>query len=506
MALSERVKGVALTYVFMFLRNGVAILIIPFVIAKVGISYYGVFSLVASIIGYLLVIELGLSSTSVRFLSKYLEEGDKNKESIFLGKIISLYFVITLVSMMAAFVFYLFIDSVFSSSFAYEELLLLKSLYVVLAVNIAITLLTNSLTGIIISRERFGFLKTLDIFSFLVRTALVLIFLSCDFGVFAIVLIDTLVNLTCGLAKFFYVSRYIDIRIKFWWDGFLLKEIMVYGFFISLNVVVNQINWRVDSFILGAVADSSSVAIYNIGLQFVLAYISVAAAITNVFLPRFVSLVEKGVGSDLLTEHLIKIGKYQFVMLGFFIVSYAALGYQFILLLFGEGFYLSFLSSIIVMVPFTLVLIQGAAGCILQAMNLHKVKSIILLVFAFFNIIISIYLAKKYGVVGVAIGTAVSLVLGDIVVMGFYLHRYVGLNMILFYKKNISVLFVIAFVLISFYWVRPFVDGWISFVAVCISINLVYAFLVWFFVFNSKDKKYLSSIICAIYHRYFKSV
>lgn len=502
MALSERVKGVALTYIFMVLRNGVAILIIPFIIANVGVGHYGVYSLVASIIGYLIVMELGLSNTSVRFLAKFWVSGDREAEAIAFGKITLLYAFVTLLSVLVATLFYGYLDVFFQDSLTPEELLLLKDLYIILVINIAIMLLTNSLTGVIISREKFGFIKLLDIISFCFRTVLIVVLLRMGFGVIAIVMIDTTLNLLSGLAKLTYVVMRIDIRWKFGWDQDLLKQILTYGAFISLGVIVNQINWRADPFILGAVVGSESVAIYNIGLQFVLAYIAVAAAITNVFLPKFVRLVEGGASTELLTENLVRIGRYQFIMLGFFMVTYAALGYELIRMLFGDGFHLAFISSVIVMVPFTIVLIQGAANCILQAMNRHKVKSVILVAFAVMNVSLSIYLAELYGVVGVAVGTAISIVLGDILVMGVYLQRYIGLNMLDFYRKCSGIFLVIALVVGLFYWLRPEIDNWWLFCTCAILLNLVYSVLVWAFVLTTDDKRYFQGLISVVYKRF----
>ena len=44
-------------------------------------------------------------------------------------------------------------------------------------------------------------------------------------------------------------------------------------------------------------------------------------------------------------------------------------------------------------------------------------------------------LAPRYGAVGAAVGTAVALVVGNIIVMNVYYHSRVGLDMVRFFRK-----------------------------------------------------------------------
>ena len=52
----------------------------------------------------------------------------------------------------------------------------------------------------------------------------------------------------------------------------------------------------------------------------------------------------------------------------------------------------------------------------MQAKNMHKFRSIILFLIAIANIGISIPLAKLYGGIGSAIGTSISLLIGNIII------------------------------------------------------------------------------------------
>ena len=47
----------------------------------------------------------------------------------------------------------------------------------------------------------------------------------------------------------------------------------------------------------------------------------------------------------------------------------------------------------------------------------------------------SIPLCKRYGVIGCAIGTSVTMVLGNIILMNWYYHTKIGLDVIYFWKN-----------------------------------------------------------------------
>ena len=63
------------------------------------------------------------------------------------------------------------------------------------------------------------------------------------------------------------------------------------------------------------------------------------------------------------------------------------------------------------------------------------IRVIILILFAFVNVAVSIVLSKLYGGIGAAIGTSISLIGGSIISMNIFYHKKVGINMIEFWKN-----------------------------------------------------------------------
>lgn len=60
---------------------------------------------------------------------------------------------------------------------------------------------------------------------------------------------------------------------------------------------------------------------------------------------------------------------------------------------------------------------------------MHKFRSIVFFLIAILNIVISIFLIRKFAEIGAALGTAITMILGNGVVMNYYYQYKIGLNM-----------------------------------------------------------------------------
>ena len=69
MAVNQIKAGAVLSYLSIGLSNIVGILYTPFMLRMLGQSEYGMFSLAASVVGYLTILDMGFGNAIVRYLS-----------------------------------------------------------------------------------------------------------------------------------------------------------------------------------------------------------------------------------------------------------------------------------------------------------------------------------------------------------------------------------------------------------------------------------------------------
>ena len=494
----ERRNGILLSYGSIAIRNVAALLLIPFIINHLGVSDYGIYSLVSALAGYLIVLEFGLANTTIRFLSVYQANNEKAKESEFISSIVVIYGALALCVVAIGLIIWFKLPTIFQQSMLLAEIQLLQSAFLVLLINVVITLMSNSLTGIISTYQRFRFQKSTEILVFVARCIIVVGCLEAGFGVLAIVVIDTVTNLLHSLIRFLYIKRNIDIEFKAKLpDQATLKEIFVYSSFIALNVIVNQINWRVDNLIIGTLTNSKTLGIFNIGSQLLFSFIAFASAISNIFTPKIVQMVKQEVSKTVLMAQLCIIGRYQMIVLGYVFVVFAAFGELFIQLFVGAEFSQAYWVALISMVPLMFVLAQTSTNAVLQGLNKHKIRSLLLLVTAMANIIISIILVKKIGMVGASWGTAFALFVGELLMVNVYLYRVIGLNMWHLYREFLRYSIpAILLTLMTAFLVSDYVSAsWFGLFIACGLTGFIYAVFSYFISLVPSERQKLNRFV-----------
>jgi O-antigen/teichoic acid export membrane protein len=89
--MSQLKKGAILSFITIILTNGIGLLITPYMIGKLGLSEYGLYTLIGSVVGTISVLDFGLSNTIVRFVAKYKAKNDRKSEENFLATTMLIY-------------------------------------------------------------------------------------------------------------------------------------------------------------------------------------------------------------------------------------------------------------------------------------------------------------------------------------------------------------------------------------------------------------------------------
>ncbi|MEC5272001.1 oligosaccharide flippase family protein [Caldifermentibacillus hisashii] len=489
---SQLKLGIYLSYISLFVTNITNLVLTPFIIRNLGQSEYGLYMLIGAFIGYLTVLDLGLGNATVRFIAKYRAENNKEKEENFLFITLLIYFIISVITLLVGIFLYFNLESIFKNSLSVEEIELAKVMFVILIINLALTLPMNSFTGVITAYEKFVYPRLITIIRTLVRAFIILTLLFMGYKSLAIVLVDALLNLVMLLANIFYVFFKLKVRVRLHNLSLaLIKEIFSYSFLIFISALVDQLYWRIGHFILGIVASTVDVAIFAISMVFGQYFITFSTAISGVFLPKITKMIVQKSSDEELTNILIKTGRLQFLILGLVFGGFVLFGKKFIQLWAGPGYEESWLIAIIVMSPLIIVLTQTIGISILQAKNMHGFRAISLLCIALLNLIISFYLSKKYGALGAAIGTSLSLFLGNVVVMNLYYYFKVGINIPRFFrtvsKRLYSCFFIILILGSSLLFMEQ--NSWAILAVQCSVYVVLYIFIMWKFGLNSYEKK-----------------
>ena len=498
MARSQRKSGAILSYISIIANSVVQLLYTPFLVSKLGQSEYGLYSLVASVIGYLGVLDLGFGNALVVHTSKYRALGDKENEQKMHGMFRIVYLCIGIVAGLIGVILSFFTKELFGATMSVEDLEKMRIMLLILSLNIFLSFAFSIYTSIITASEAFVFQKLLAIISTIAKPLLMIPILLFGYKSIALCIVITIVNVTVLLANYLFCKKRLKVSVKFCgFDWKMFRKVFSYSFYVFLAQIVDKINWSADQTILGMVSGTIPVAIYSAAAQINVMFVNLSTAISGVMLPKMSRMVAKKATNEKLTNELIKVGRIQFLIIFLIVSGFVLIGKDFIDVWLGDGFEESYVVTLLLIVPATLSLIQNLGLSIMQAMNKFKFKAVATFIMALINIAISIFLAKEYGAIGAALGTTISIILCNVIVMNIYYYRVIKLDIIKFWKNIVVMLLkfclpiALAVIIINFTDLRE----WSAVLIYGAFYVIIYLVTAYFWVMNEYERNFVQNIM-----------
>ncbi len=502
MVVSQLKAGAALSYIIIIVNIFIGVLYTPFMLRTMGQSEYGLYSLAASLIAYLTVLDLGFGNAIIRYTAKFRAEGKLQEQYEMFGMFFRLYIGIGVLALMVGLALMFNVNNLFGATMNGEELDKMRIIMMLMSFNLAFTFPLSIFGSIISAYENFVFQKVVNIFRITLNPLVMIVLLLMGYKAIALVIVTTLFNLTTLLINWWYCYNKLHIKIaysKFKWDFF--KEISIYSFWIFLNAIMDKIYWSSGQFILGMYKGTLVVAVYAVAIQLQQLYMMFSSAIAGVFLPKVTAMVTRENNDKELSDLFIRTGRIQYIIMAFILTGFILLGKSFIALWAGDGYGDAYTIALLFFVPLTIPLIQNLGITILQARNKMRFRSTVYVIIAIISLVLSITLAPKYGGIGCAVATASALVAGQIITMNIYYHKRVGLDIIRFWKEigKMSIVPIITLIIGYLIIKRIEIKTIASFIQAALCFSLFYIPLFWVFALNQYEKNLLSAPIKAIF-------
>ena len=500
----ERKLGAMLSYVSIAVSTLIQLLYTPLLIRMLGQSEYGLYSLINSVIGYLTVLDLGFGNAIIVYTAKYRAQGKYEDEKKLHGMFKVVFRIIGVIAGLIGLILFFNVTRLFGHSMTPIELQEAKIMMLILAFNLMITFNFSIYSSIISAYEEFTYQKIMAIVNTLMKPLIMIPLLFMGYKSIAMTVVITIVNVSILLSNYFYCRNKLDIKIKFMgFDKNLFKIILGYSIWIFLGVLVDKANWSVDQFVLGSVAGTVAVSLYSAASTINQLFINLSTAISSVLLPKVSKMIAKKSNDEEITNEFIKVGRLQYLVVFLMASGLTLFGKEFFIAWVGKKFITSYYIAIILVIPLCLPLIQNLGISIMQAKNMHRFRSIVLFMIAIANIAISIPLAKLYGGIGSAIGTSLSLIIGNVFIMNIYYQKKVGINVIKFWKEIIkmTIPFVIpiSIILIIMHFVT--LHGYLHVIAFGGIYSIIYALVCYTLVMNDYEKGIINKVLKKIHLR-----
>lgn len=498
--------GAALNYVSICLNMVVGLLYTPYMLRMLGQSEYGLYSLAASIIAYLTVLDLGFGNAIIRYTAKFRAEGKQREQDEMFGMFFILYIGIGVIAMIAGSVLSLNVENMFSRAMTESEVHRTRIMLWLMTFNLAFTFPMSIWGSIMSAYERFVFQRIVSIIRSVLNPVVMILLLVVGYKAVAMVVVTTIFNVATLLINWWYCKYRLTIKIrfaKFKW-GFL-KEVSIYSFWIFLNAIMDRIYWSTGQFVLGIYKGSVAIAIYAVAIQLESMYMMFSTAISSVFLPKVMSMVTKGSSNEEISNLFIRTGRIQYIVMAYILSAFIVFGKQFIILWAGDDYADAYYLTLMFFVPLTVPLIQNLGILILQARNQMKFRSMLYIVIALCSLGLSIYLAQIYGGYGCAFATGMALLIGQGLIMNIYYQEKQRINIKVFWWEILKMSIVPAvFIVVGLYALNHFEPSnmtVLDFAKYLILYTVLYIPLFLIFSINKEEKDLLLYPVLLIIRR-----
>ena len=496
--MSERRAGIFFSYLNILLHAVIGFLYVPLLLHFIGKNEYGLYQLMGSFIAYFEVMDFGLSASVVRFYARYRAQGDTAGAENILALALRGYAAITALLLAVGGVLYFFLTDIFTGALSAAEIEEAKEIFLLLLFNIAISFSTTPFRAAIQAEERFVFLKGMETVQHLLQPVVVILLLMAHPSAFSVALAQTGLNAVLAALRVGYAFRRLHVRFRYrGMDGPLFREFSRLALSIFFISIIDQIFWKTNQVILGIISGTAAVAVYSIASIVYMNYMHLSTAISGVYLPHVSQMAARGEPVESFSALFIRIGRWQYHLLALVASGFIIFGREFIALWAGPDFSDAYVMTLLIILPFTIDLIQNMGNSILQAMNRYDSRAKVLFAVGILNLVLAIPLAKTYGGTGCAFATGLSMFIGNGLVMNWFYAKKIGLAIGRFWKEIGAITIPAAMVGVMGYVANAFLPmgGALIFTFKIVVYMAAYGIVMYVFAFNEDERRKIKGLL-----------
>ena len=430
--ISSLKAGALISYLTMAFNIIAGLIYIPWMVGIIGQSNYGLYTLANSLIA-IFMLDFGLSSAVSRFVAKYRAEQKQDSVNDILGVIYKLYIFIDLAILAVLAVVYFFLGSIYAELTA-EELSTFRILFVIVAAYHLIAFPLTPVDGILNAYEKFISLKLCNfLYRFLSVVAVVVVLLFSS-SVVAVVLTTVLSHLLTIFLKMIVIRKNKLVKVNFRASGKgLYKNLFSFTIWTTVTNIMQRFTHSFAPSVLGITSGALEIGLYAPATTLEGYYFTFGSSINGMFLSRVSRHIADG-EEDKILKLMIKVGRYQSVVLGLIFIGFACLGQEFMRLWMGPTYESTYYLALIILFPTLISATQQVAKTTVIAKKLIKYQALCMIVTGVFGLVFSYFVSIHYGALGVCLGTCITSLL-NIVYMNVIYKVKAGINVFEFYKK-----------------------------------------------------------------------
>jgi O-antigen/teichoic acid export membrane protein len=420
-------RSVLSNWVGMAVTGVASFILTPILIHGLGDFQYGMWVLVMSITDSYGLLDTGMRITMQRYVArlKGIEAREALNETFMtaLAIMMTISFGVCILSVVLAVLAPSFFHMAGASS------LLFRRLIVVVGVTMAIILPTRALGTYLSGLQRFDLYNLGAVVTNVLRAIFLVVIIRVGRGVLGVAIVGlgaALFSLLLHWALVRWIDREMSFSIrKVSWGR--VRELAGFSFYVYLSTTGDHLRFYTDSLVIGRVLGVALVTPFSAAGRLLDYFRAAVLGLAGPFMPRM-SELEGQTKQDELRATFFGATKAA-TILSLFIGSIALLDgkwvFQFWL---GERFTSAYVLLMVLCAGYVVAMSQWPSIYLILAMGRHRLLGLWTLGEGVANVILSIHWAHEYGLIGVALGTAVPMLVTGLLVQPWYVFRLTGIS------------------------------------------------------------------------------
>ena len=432
-------RGVVSNYAGQAVTIGTWILLTPFILARLGPATYGLWALVGSVIGYGALLDFGIGGAVIKYVAEYRARGALDEARALIATALQLYTALGVFGALLAIVLAPFFPMFFRVSA--QDSAITSQLVLLMGLTLGISLPCSTASAVLAGLQRYDLVNLFTLFWTLAsalgthrparrlglaghdraaraqrghwraRSGTVIVLLV-GWGLLGMIAINLPIMLVLQLALIRTLRR-IEPELHFGWRGAerqLRRSVLAYSSSVFIIQAAGQLQTKTDEIVIGITLPVSAITPYSLARKLSEAAQIVANQFMKVLLPLASELHATDDRTRLRMLYVLSTRLTLAIILPIACVL-IFLSRSLLTLWVGPVYAGNAHLVVILTIASVFVTSQWPAGHILQGMARHRTLALMALANGSLNLVLSIALAPRFGLTGVAFATLIPAVL-----------------------------------------------------------------------------------------------
>lgn len=421
-------------YIGKFINLGVWFVLTPFILDQLGETTYGLWALVGSVVAYAFLLDFGITGALTKYVAEYRARGEHEMAHTVIATALWTNAGLGLLVILISMIFAPYFSNIFN--IAPSEQKIANQLFLLAGIGVGLTIPGAVVSAVLRALQRFDLMNLIGVTATLVSAGATFVVLVFGGGAVGLALVGIAVTLLVQLLSTWSIYQ-VAPELRFGWAGpshKLLKTLVSYSSSLFVMNLGGYLESRSDEIVIGGFLPVSAVTPYNLARRLSTLPLSFTEQFLSLLLPMASEIHAKEDSAQLRSLYIVssRVTVAMFLCMSMVLVILV----KPLLTAWVGAEYASYSYLVVILIAAGLIdTSTWPAGFVLQGMAKHAPLAVMTIASGVANLILSILLVGRFGLMGVALGTLFPT---TIICLGFvtpYAMRVIGTSVQDMYTK-----------------------------------------------------------------------